>query len=322
MDDNRDYIHLNELEKLTLLTKEQVFDAVERGVFRLHAKIDCPDAAAVDSHNVLLYSLHVRGFIELTQKQSLQVLVGKCQLTRFKAVPTLAYAKPRLIKQAFPSAVKGQFNGIHEQRLSSKNIAFIVPKLVALYPEQESMMQIAKDKTSQGQVSSLGGLLSAFTEIISESTKQLSSIPIGLQASDIRLCTNNLSQSFNRTWQDLSRNDNRLPSHTKPVTHSTLNQVEQGLQPDVETHPIRLIIHNVLLAHPKATPKQAWERIKNEHEAQGETARIYDVHSQLSEMKDNELCYFAKTGDAELTVTYAHFRKNLFYQVKKSKKLN
>ncbi|SBS66015.1 hypothetical protein VHE8714_03050 [Vibrio splendidus] len=85
---------------------------------------------------------------------------------------------------------------------------------------------------------------------------------------------------------------------------------------------IRLIIHNVLLAHTKATPKQAWERIKNEHEAQGETARIYDVHSQLSEMKDNELCYFAKTGDTELTVTYAHFRKNLFYQVKKSKKLN
>ncbi|KAB0457531.1 hypothetical protein F7Q89_20700, partial [Vibrio kanaloae] len=93
MDDNRDYIHLNELEKLTLLTEEQVFDAVERGVFRLHAKIDCPDAAAVDSHNVLLYSLHVRGFIELTQKQSLQVLVGKSQLTRFEAVPTLAYSK-------------------------------------------------------------------------------------------------------------------------------------------------------------------------------------------------------------------------------------
>ena len=248
--------------------------------------------------------------------------MGKCQLTRFKAVPTLAYAKPRLIKQAFPNAVKGQFNGIHEQRLSSKNIAFIVPKLVALYPEQESMMQIAKGKTSQGQVSSLVGLLSAFTEIISESSKQLSPLPIGLKASDIRLCTNNLSQSFNRTWQDLSRNDNRLPNHTKPVTHSTLNQVEQGLQPDVETHPIRLIIHNVLLAHPKATPKQAWERIKNEHEALGEAARTYDVHSQLSEMKDNELCYFAKTGDAELTVTYAHFRKNLFYQVKKSKKLN
>ena len=229
MDDNRDYIHLNELEKLTLLTKEQVFDAVERGVFRLHANIDCPDAAAVDSHNVLLYSLHVRGFIELTQKQSLQVLVGKCQLTRFKAVPTLVYSKPRLIKQAFPNAVKGQFNGIHEQRLSAKNIAVIVPKLAAVYPEQESMMQLAKNKTSQGQVSNLVGLLTAFTETINESTKQLSSVPIALKASDIRLCTNNLSQSFNRTWQDLSRNDNRLSNQTKPVTNSTVNQSGQGL---------------------------------------------------------------------------------------------
>ena len=264
MDDNRDYIHLNELEKVTLLTKEQVFDAVERGVFRLHAKIDCPNAAAVDSDNVLLYSLHVRGFIELTKKQSLQVLVGKSQLTRFEAVPTLAYSKPRLITHAFPNAVKGQFNGVHEQRLSAKNMAFIVPKLAAVFPEQESMMQIAEDKTSQGQVSSLVGLLSAFTETISESTKQLSTIPIGLQASDIRLCTNNLSQSFNRTWQELSRHDNRLPNHTKPVTNPSPNQSGQGLKPHIETNSVKMIQHRILTVYPKAKSREVWNLIRED----------------------------------------------------------
>ncbi|NOI98756.1 hypothetical protein F0240_02800 [Vibrio kanaloae] len=310
MDDNRDYIHLNELEKLTLLTKEQVFDAVERGVFRLHAKIDCPDAAAVDSHNVLLYSLHVRGFIELTQKQSLQVLVGKCQLTRFKAVPTLAYAKPRLIKQAFPSAVKGQFNGIYEQRLSSKNIAFIVPKLVALYPEQESMMQIAKDKTSQGQVSSLGGLLSAFTEIISESTKQLSSIPIGLQASDIRLCTNNLSQSFNRKWQELSRNDNRLSNQAKPVTNSAENQAGQGLKPQIETNPVKMIQHRILTLYPQAKAREVWNLIREDVR---EERYRFDVDVIIDGI-DNERLYTSKdTADG---MSFKRFQ-NMLSEVRK-----
>ena len=290
MDDNRDYIHLNELEKLTLLTKEQVFDAVERGVFRLHAKIDCPDAAAVDSHNTLLYSLHVRGFIELTQKQSLQVLVSKCQLTRFKAVPTLVYAKPRLIKQAFPSAVKGQFNGIHEQRLSSKNIAFIVPKLVALYPEQESMMQIAKGKTSQGQVSSLVGLLSAFTEIISESSKQLSPLPIGLKASDIRLCTNNLSQSFNRTWQDLSRSDNRSSNQAKPVTNSAENQAGQGLKPNIETNPVKMIQQRILTIYPQAKAREVWNLIREDVR---EERYQFDVDVIIDGI-DNERLYTSK----------------------------
>lgn len=314
MDDNRDYIHLNELEKLTLLTKEQVFDAVERGVFRLHAKIDCPGAAAVDSHNVLLYSLHVRGFIELTQKQSLQVLVGKCQLTRFEALPTLAYAKPRLIKQAFPNAVKGQFNGIHEQRLSSKNIAFIVPKLVALYPEQESMMQIAKDKTSQGQVSSLGGLLSAFTEIISESTKQLSSIPIGLQASDIRLCTNHLSQSFNRTWQELSRNDNRLSNQAKPVTNSAENQAGQGLKPQIETNPVKMIQHRILTLYPQAKAREVWNLIRED--VRTETYQ-FDVDVIVDGI-DNERLYISKQmNNANEGMTFKRFQ-NLLSEVRRA----
>ncbi|TKF78420.1 hypothetical protein FCV62_12320 [Vibrio kanaloae] len=310
MDDNRDYIHLNELEKLTLLTKEQVFDAVERGVFRLHAKIDCPDAAAVDSHNVLLYSLHVRGFIELTQKQSLQVLVGKCQLTRFKAVPTLAYAKPRLIKQAFPSAVKGQFNGIHEQRLSSKNIAFIVPKLVALYPEQESMMQIAKGKTSQGQVSSLVGLLSAFTEIISESTKQLSPVPIGLKASDIRLCPKSLSQSFNRTWQELSRSDNRLSNQAKPVTNSAENQAGQGLKPQIETNPVKMIQHRILTLYPQAKAREVWNLIREDVR---EERYQFDVDVIIDGI-DNERLYTSKdTADG---MSFKRFQ-NMLSEVRK-----
>ncbi|KWU01424.1 hypothetical protein APQ14_06875 [Vibrio toranzoniae] len=310
MDDNRDYIHLNELEKLTLLTKEQVFDAVESGVFRLHANIDCPDAAAVDSHNVLLYSLHVRGFIELTQKQSLQVLVGKCQLTRFKAVPTLAYAKPRLINQAFPNAVKGQFNGIHEQRLSSKNIAFIVPKLVALYPEQESMMQIAKGKTSQGQVSSLVGLLSAFTEIISESSKQLSPLPIGLKASDIRLCPKSLSQSFNRTWQDLSRSDNRLSNQAKPVTNSAENQVGQGLKPNIETNPVKMIQHRILTLYPQAKAREVWNLIREDVR---EERYQFDVDVIIDGI-DNERLYTSKdTADG---MSFKRFQ-NMLSEVRK-----
>lgn len=314
MDDNRDYIHLNELEKLTLLTKEQVFDAVERGVFRLHANIDCPDAAAVDSHNVLLYSLHVRGFIELTQKQSLQVLVGKCQLTRFEALPTLAYAKPRLIKQAFPNAVKGQFNGIHEQRLSSKNIAFIVPKLAAVFPEQESMMQIAKDKTSQGQVSSLSGLLSAFTEIISESTKQLSSIPIGLQASDIRLCTNNLSQSFNRTWQELSRHDSRLPNHIKPVTNPSPSQSGQGLKPQIETNPVKMIQHRILTLYPQAKAREVWNLIRED--VRTETYQ-FDVDVIVDGI-DNERLYISKQmNNANEGMTFKRFQ-NLLSEVRRA----
>ena len=310
MDDNRDYIHLNELEKLTLLTKEQVFDAVERGVFRLHAKIDCPDAAAVDSHNVLLYSLHVRGFIELTQKQSLQVLVGKCQLTRFKAVPTLAYAKPRLIKQAFPNAVKGQFNGIHEQRLSAKNIAVIVPKLAAVYPEQESMMQLAKNKTSQGQVSNLVGLLTAFTETINESTKQLSSVPIALKASDIRLCTNNLSQSFNRTWQELSRNDNRLSNQTKPVTNSTVNQSGQGLKPQIETNPVKMIQHRILTFYPKAKAREVWNLIREDVR---EERYQFDVDVIIDGI-DNERLYTSK--DSLDGMSFKRFQ-NMLSEVRK-----
>lgn len=310
MDDNRDYIHLNELEKLTLLTKEQVFDAVERGVFRLHAKIDCPDAAAVDSHNVLLYSLHVRGFIELTQKQSLQVLVGKCQLTRFKALPTLAYAKPRLIKEAFPNAVKGQFNGIHEQRLSAKNIAFIVPKLVALYPEQESMMQLAKNKTSQGQVSNLVGLLTAFTETINESTKQLSSVPIALKASDIRLCTNNLSQSFNRTWQELSRNDNRLSNQTKPVTNSAENQSGQGLKPQIETNPVKMIQHRILTVYPKAKAREVWNLIREDVR---EERYQFDVDVIIDGI-DNERLYTCK--DSLDGMSFKRFQ-NMLSEVRK-----
>ncbi|MDN3617374.1 hypothetical protein ACFFUS_11695 [Vibrio gallaecicus] len=314
MDDNRDYIHLNELEKLTSLTKEQVFDAVERGAFRLHAKIDSPNAAAVDSDNVLLYSLHVRGFIELTKKQSLQVLVGKSQLTRFEALPTLAYSKLRLITHTFPNAVKGQFNGIHEQRLSAKNMAFIVPKLAAVYPEQESMMQIAKNKTSQGQVSSLVGLLSAFTETISESTKQLSSVPIGLQASDIRLCTNNLSQSFNRTWPELSRNDNQLSNHTKPATHSTPNQSEQGLKPNIETNPVKMIQQRILTLYPQAKAREVWNLIRED--VRTETYQ-FDVDVIVDGI-DNERLYISKQmNSANEGMTFKRFQ-NMLSEVRKA----
>ena len=313
MDDNRDYIHLNELEKLTSLTKEQMFDAVECGVFRLHAKIDCPDAAAVDSNNVLLYSLHVRGFIELTQNQSLQVLVGKSQLTRFEAVPTLVYSKPRLIKQAFPNAVKGQFNGIHEQRLSAKNIAVIVPKLAAVYPEQESMMQLAKNKTSQGQVSNLVGLLTAFTETINESTKELSSVPIALKASDIRLCTNNLSQSFNRTWQELSRNDNRLSNQAKPVSNSAENQAGQGLKPNIETNPVKMIQQRILTLYPQAKAREVWNLIRED--VRTETYQ-FDVDVIVDGI-DNERLYISKQmNNANEGMTFKRFQ-NMLSEVRK-----
>lgn len=306
MDDNRDYIHLNELEKLTSLTKEQVFDAIERGVFRLHAKIDCPDAAAVDSHNVLLYSLHVQGLIALTQKQSLQVMAGRCQLTRFKASDTLVYSHCRLVNEAFPDAVKGQFNGVHQQRVSLDNVAFIVPTLTALLPESDSLMQLAKDKTNQGQASNFMGLLTAFTETISDSTKQLSTLPISLQASDIRLHLPSLSQCFNRYIKPLS-------NQTKPAFNRLSNQFPQGLKSTIETNPVKMIQQRILNLYPKAKVREVWNLIRED--VRTETYQ-FDVDVIVDGI-DNERLYISKKmNNADEGMTFKRFQ-NLLSEVRK-----
>lgn len=283
MEDNRDYIHFNELEKLTPLTKEQVLDAVGRGEYHFHAKIDLPEAGAVDSHNVLLYSLHVQGLIALTQQQSLQVMAGRCQLTRFKASDTLVYSNCRLVNEAFPDAVKGQFGGVHQQRVSLDNMAFIVPTLTALLPEPDSLMQLAKDKTNQGQASSFMGLLTAFTETLNDSTKQLSTLPISLQASDIRLHLPSLSQWYNRDIKP-------LPNQAKPVLNRLSNQSPQGLKPNIETNPVKMIQQRILTLYPKAKSREVWNLIRKD--VRTETYQ-FDVDVIVDGI-DNERLYTSK----------------------------
>lgn len=313
MEDNRDYIHFNELEKLTPLTKEQVLDAVGRGEYHFHAKIDLPEAGAVDSNNVLLYSLHVQGLIDLTQQQSLQVMAGRCQLARFKASETLVYSNCRLINEAFPDAVQGQFGGIHQQRVSLDNMAFIVPTLTALLPEPDSLMQLAKDKTNQGQASNFMGLLTAFTETISDSTKQLSTLPISLQASDIRLHLPSLSQCFNRTPQELICQSSQLPNQTKPAFNRLSNQFPQGLKPTIETNPVKMIQQRILTLYPQAKVREVWNLIRED--VRTETYQ-FDVDVIVDGI-DNERLYISKKmNNADEGMTFKRFQ-NLLSEVRK-----
>lgn len=306
MEDTREYIRFDEIEKLTELTKEQVLDAVEDGTFYFNAWIDLERAFAVGKDNTLLAQVSVKGVIPLNNQQSKKLLAGDLKVSRLSMIESLSITNEKSAASVFPNAKSGSFTAISKSPLSLDSIGYIATNVIAI-PDINS---IDRDKTdvnkavhaSEDKVSGLLSGLSSMFDSVSKASKVLCESPIGLKPSNIRLHKQSLSQYFNQSEAGLNTG---LNTGFKPAS----SQVNQGLKPNVEIHPIKQIQERILEKYPETKSGEAWQLIRKDISTES-----YQLDSDMViiEIGVDTLSY----SEDDKHMSYRRFQ-NLFSEVRK-----
>ncbi|PKF78222.1 hypothetical protein CW749_16890 [Vibrio sp. vnigr-6D03] len=325
MKDTRQYIRIDEVEKLFDLTKGQILDAVEFGDFELNVFVTANGVGGVNHNNDLLAIFDVKALVELSNSASRKLLDGEVRLKRFPANNILAVRNLSTANKRFPEALKGEFNSVKSTLPSEEELTTVVGEITAMMPSAESFKERFHEQfkpeefkaDSQGDAF-LGALngMNIMLQSLGESSKLLQSGYITLKPENIRLDKEKLNQYFGLSNRKNNGLSSVLIEDPSTVNETASSPEKTGLKPNIQTHPIKQIIFDVLSVYPQAKVNEVWNLIKRD--SQIDSGRQFDKEGIVSEMTNDTLFYFG--SEKERQVTYDYFRKKLFYSVKRDMK--
>jgi len=316
MEDTRNYIRVNEIEKLTSLTVEQVMDAVERDGNGLHAFISEKSLGMLDkTGKVLLGLFNYQGMVLLGHKATKKLLIEQepINVNRFVVVEPEQVSQIWDCRNHFKDSRLGCFDSIEHFHGKPTKIFYACAPVTEVSDHMAAMTEIGS-QSQEEMKQNYSNPFNILSDILSTKQTKLGTGFIGLKPHDLRLNKDWLSQMFG--IEAISPNGlvNGLDSASLRLgSHKT-----NGLKPKIESHPIKQIILCVLKSFPNAKPIDIWNTIKADYQL--EVNRSYDKEAVISNMTSDTLFYFGKDKEVEKQLTYLHFRKNLVYTVKKTLK--
>ncbi|MBC3618695.1 hypothetical protein [Vibrio metschnikovii] len=300
----RQYLRLEDITEKTRLTQGDVWEAVEQDKLPLCASIAASRLGAyAQDGKTIMAIFDYQGMVQLGSSVAKQFALAlepqTCQRMRV--------LQPELVKQwqtvsaAFPKVTQAGF-AYQNQPINPPLQAFIASGEVIASLTQSSLIGQA-GKTMNAIFSQLSDTLSdsltekqkAFAEKYpAKDEERLNIQPITINPTQLRVVVSDLVAVFGD------------------------QMIRMSDDAEVDTHPIKQIVGKVLSRYPDAKPRQVWELIRQDCES--EAGRQFDVFGKIAEMTDVSMTYFGLSLEAELNVSYEHFRRNLYGSVKKMKK--
>lgn len=316
MEDTRKYIRVSEIEKLTSLTVEQVMDAVERDGNGLHAFVSEKLLGMLDKHGKILLGLfNYQGMILLEHQATKKLLIEQepVNVKRFVVVEPEQVSQIWDCREHFKNSRLGCFDSIEHFKGKPTQVFHACASVTEVSDHMAAMAEI-NSKSQEEMKQNYSNIFNVFSEILNPKQTKLGTGFIGLKPHDLRLSKAWLSQKFG--IEAVTTNGLSYGLDTVSLGSPSLKSL--GLEPKIETHPIKQIILSILDDFPTAKPIDIWNTIKADSRL--EANRSYDKEGVVSDMTSDTLCYFGKDKEVEKQLTYLHFRKNLVYTVKKSLK--
>ncbi|EKO3736761.1 hypothetical protein P0F12_003167 [Vibrio metschnikovii] len=300
----RQYLRLEDITENTRLTQGDVWEAVEQDKLPLCASIAASRLGAyAQDGKTIMAIFDYQGMVQLGSSVAKQFALAlepqTCQRMRV--------LQPELVKQwqtvsaAFPKVTQAGF-AYQNQPINPPLQAFIASGEMNASLTQSSLIGQA-GKTMNAIFSQLSDTLSdsltekqkAFAEQYPvKDEERLNIQPITINPTQLRVAVSDLVAVFGD------------------------QMIRMSDDAEVDTHPIKQIVGKVLSRYPDAKPRQVWELIRQDCESEAE--RQFDVFGKIAEMTDVSMTYFGLSLEAELNVSYEHFRRNLYGSVKKMKK--
>ncbi len=300
----RQYLRLEDITENTRLTQGDVWEAVEQDKLPLCASIAASRLGAyAQDGKTIMAIFDYQGMVQLGSSVAKQFALAlepqTCQRMRV--------LQPELVKQwqtvsaAFPKVTQAGF-AYQNQPINPPLQAFIASGEMNASLTQSSLIGQAGE-TMNAIFSQLSDTLSdsltekqkAFAEQYPvKDEERLNIQPITINPTQLRVAVSDLVAVFGD------------------------QMIRMSDDAEVDTHPIKQIVGKVLSRYPDAKPRQVWELIRQDCESEAE--RQFDVFGKIAEMTDVSMTYFGLSLEAELNVSYEHFRRNLYGSVKKMKK--
>lgn len=300
----RQYLRLEDITEKTRLTQGDVWEAVEQETLPLCASIAASRLGAyAQDGKTIMAIFDYQGIVQLgssvAKAFALSLEPQTCQRMRV--------LQPEWVKQwqtvlaAFPKVTQVGF-AYQNQPINPPLQAFIASGEMIASLTQSSLIG-QSGETMNAIFSQLSDTLSdsvaekqkAFAEQYpAKDEERLNIQPITINPTQLRVAVSDLVAVFGE------------------------QMIRMSDDAEVDTHPIKQIVSKVLSRYPDAKPRQVWELIRQDCESEAE--RQFDVFGKIAEMTDVSMTYFGLSLEAELNVSYEHFRRNLYGSVKKMKK--
>ncbi|MEH6530760.1 MAG: hypothetical protein V7735_05360 [Photobacterium frigidiphilum] len=314
----RSFYRLDEISDITRLTKGDILNAVERQELALCAWVAGKKFGLVSKTNALLGLFDYNGTVSLTKQQSQTLLCdGKSiRLERF------LIQEPERIKAIIDC--RAQFvdlpNRIFSKLLYFSDVPkspFVASSTVCDAADHSALLGIMKEEQPKWakHENPFHGLGQVFDLVTNPPVKQLGVQPIGIKPEQLRLDIRKLTEYFGiECLKEPERlaltNQTYLPSRQKT------NQTPMLIKPNIETNPIKVMIHAVLDNDPDFGSKDIWNILKQDVLSD---ERHFDVESIIDEMTNNEIIRFGDGVDTQIATGKPRFR-TLVSEVKKSRR--
>ncbi|WP_217541651.1 hypothetical protein [Vibrio metschnikovii] len=300
----RQYLRLEDITEKTRLTQGDVWEAVEQDKLPLCASIAASRLGAyAQDGKTIMAIFDYQGMVQLgssvAKAFALSLEPQTCQ--RMRVLQPESVKQWQTVSAAFPKVTQAGF-AYQNQPINRPQQAFIASGEMIASLTQSSLIGQAGE-TMNAIFSQLSGTLSdsvaekqkAFAEKYpAKDEERLNIQPITINPTQLRVAVSDLVSVFGD------------------------QMIRMSEDAEVDTHPIKQIVSKVLSRYPDAKPRQVWELIRQDCESEAE--RQFDVFAKIAEMTDVSMTYFGLSLEAELNVSYEHFRRNLYGSVKKMKK--
>ncbi|MDX1303434.1 hypothetical protein [Photobacterium sp.] len=314
----RNFYRIDEISDITSLTKSDLLDAVERQDLALCAWIEGKDFGLVSKTNALLGLFDYNGTVSLTKQQSQTLLCeGKSiRLEQFKI------QEPERIKAIVDC--RDRFAGLPNRTFSKLLYRSDVPTslFVACGSVGEVSDQLASlnhIKEKQQKALEQGEKVKLFDDwmslFVDAPVKQLGIQPIEIKPEQLRFDIRKLTEYFGI---DCLKQPERLGVTNRTVNQkdSLSSQTVKPIKPNMETNPLKVVIHSILDVWPDLGSRQVWNALKED--VLTETRR-FDDECVIDEMDSEQIIRFGVGTEAQVTTGFSRF-KNLVSEVKKERK--
>lgn len=308
---NRNYYRIAELPTVSYLLQGDLLNAVERQDLALCAWIEGKDFGLVSKTNALLGLFDYSGTVSLTKKQSKTLLCEGKSI----CLERLPIQEPGRIKAIIDCRTRfvDLPNRIFSKLLYFSDVPkslFVASSTVCDVTDHAALLGIMKEEQPQWgkHENPFHGLGQMFDLVTNSPAKQLGIQPIVIKPEQLRFDIRKLTEYFGIECL-------KEPKHLG-LTNRITNQTPILIKPNIETNPIKVMIHAVLDKEPDFGSKDIWNILKQDVLSD---ERRFDVESIIDDMTNNEIVRFGDGVNTQIATGKPRFR-SLVSEVKKSRR--
>lgn len=308
----RRFLRLDEIESKTILTKGDILDAVENKQMSLAATIDVRAMGAIvvtkERQHKLSAVFDYNGMVKLPFDIAKHFAISN-KMTPVKKVMII---EPE--KVCNWHSVTERFGNIESSRVDYTKAKPSQPtgRFVAFTCVEQGfsgvqmltnyMLSIAKCCSTQKIENPL---------IKEDNQPYLQTVSLTIEPERIRVEVKDIVNIFGKHSLSESQSNDNKEGQSKPIIQP---------EPLIFTHPIKQIVHRVLIDYPDFYADKIWVQIRKDVNQDG--PRIYDIDNVIDTITADSVSWFGKGDSLDNEMSYDSFRRSCVYQVKKQIKVN